>query len=157
MRTGERRQLYLGIAAILTVLGLLAFDLHQDRAARFVAAESRASALASGLVEHADRTFETIDLSLELALDALQASPQWTMGATRPALARAIEKLPHIRNLVLVGADGVTVSDTTSTLDRPSLAERPYFQAHRDQPSLGLLLSAPLKGVKTGSIWIPAS
>ncbi|GIL40105.1 sensor histidine kinase [Roseiterribacter gracilis] len=157
MRNGERRQIHLGIAAILTVLGLLAFDLHQDREARFVAAESRASALASGLVEHADRTFETIDLSLELAVDALQASPQWAMGATRPALARAIEKLPHIRNLVLVGADGVIASDTTPSLDRPSVAERSYFIAHRDNPSLGLLLSAPLKGVKTGNVWIPAS
>ncbi|MDB5365808.1 MAG: hypothetical protein JWM77_1735 [Rhodospirillales bacterium] len=157
MRTGERRQIHLGFAAILTVLGLLAFDLHHDREARFAAAETRASALASGLVEHADRTFETIDLSLELALDALAASPQWTMDTSRPALAHAIEKLPHIRNLVLLGPDGVVVSDTSSSLDRPSLAERPYFTAHRDQPSLGLLLGAPLQGAKTGNVWIHAS
>jgi signal transduction histidine kinase len=157
MQQGERRPIFLGIAAILSVIGLLAFDLHRDREARFEAAESRATALAAGLVEHADRTFESIDLALELALDSLRAMPQWSVGGTRPALMRATDKLPHLRNLVLVGPDGTLLTDTTDSIERPSLRDRPYFVAHRDQPSLGLLLGAPLQGRKTGEVWIPAS
>ena len=61
-----------------------------------------------------------------------------------------------MRSLFVVGADGFATQDS-GALHETSLAHRPYFQVHREDPDLGLHIGQPLRSLTTGSWFISLS
>ena len=79
--------------------------------------------------------------------DVVQAAPLADHDpAFEAALRKKLELMPTVRALFIIKADGFISQDT----DHPktphvSLADRDYFQAHQNDPALGVLASRPLR------------
>src|SRR3546814_17206179 len=55
------------------------------------------------------------------------------------------ESLDYLRALFVIGPDGFIQHDTDyPDTPRVSLADRPYFRQHRDNPSLSIFVGGPL-------------
>ncbi|WP_408903005.1 sensor domain-containing diguanylate cyclase [Methylobacterium radiotolerans] len=144
----------LGILApigMLVISGLMLFDLRMDA---WEKAEQTSKNLLQVLERDIVRNIEIIDLSLQAVVDNLRA----------PGVADAT---PEMRQLVLfdraatardLGAmvvlddHGHSIADAFVFAPRKlNNADREYFQAHKDHPQLGLLISKPLFSRLTGS------
>jgi signal transduction histidine kinase len=121
---------------------------------------TRAAHLAVALEQQTARTFQAVDLTLVGIADAVAVAP--ALGPHdadfQNALRRKLETLPFVRNLYVLGADGFPVQDTNHPrTPRVSAADREYFRVHRDAPSAGLYISAPLVSRSVGTWFISLS
>ena len=112
------------------------------------------------LAEQTERSFQAIDLTLIGMRDALQLAPN--LGPDDPtyraSLKERLKGLPYVRALFVIGADGFITHDTDyPSTPRISLEDRPYFQAHRDDPELGLHIGRPLQSRSLGRWFVSIS
>ena len=105
-----------------------------------------------------ERTIQALDLTLIGMRDALLVAPRLAPDdpAYRAALNERLKSLPYVRSLLVVGADGFSTQDS-GALHETSLADRPYFQAHQEDPDLGLHIGQPLRSLTTGYWFISLS
>src|SRR5690606_23090419 len=97
------------------------------------------------LVEHTLRNMQTVDLVLETVIDRSSGVVADHDPEFHAWMERHIEALPFVRALYIVGADGFIVHDTDyPTTPRISLADRPYFAFHKNNPRSGLHVGQPL-------------
>jgi signal transduction histidine kinase len=144
------------LVGLALVIGALAtIELWRSYHQATGAAERAVLGLAGLLAEQTERTIQAIDLSLIGMRDALRVAPNMPPNdpAYRATLTDRLKSLPYVRALLVVGPDGFVIHFTD---DEPgplvSLADRPYFQAHRDNPGLDLHIGTPLLSRSRG-LW----
>lgn len=158
LRHSSLRRLAPSIPAImlaLAVCGLVALELWRSyREARDLA-ERNVQNLVHVLSEQTARTFQSVDLSLLSIASDLADHPALADNDAdfRFRLRERLHSLPYVRALFMIGADGFITHDTDyPTTPHVSLADRPYFLAHKDDASIGLYFGRPLKSRSVG-VW----
>ncbi|MBB3020948.1 signal transduction histidine kinase [Microvirga lupini] len=144
--------------AALLALGILllaGLELRQTYGEAARRGEEDARNLAHVLAEQTDRTFQAVDFTLLGIRDALKAAPGMTDNDVhfQNSLRERLAALPYVRALYVIGPDGFITHDTDyPSTPRVSLADRPYFKAHQEDPGLGLHVEQPLRSRSVG-VW----
>src|SRR5687768_8882938 len=141
------------LALGIVMLGTLELVQSYNGAAR--RGEEDARNLAHVLAEQTERTFQAVDFTLLAIRDALTAVPDMPDNDARfrDWLKGRHKDLPYVRALYVIGADGFITHDTDyPSTPRISLADRPYFKAHQEDPTLGLHVGHPLRS-RSVNIW----
>lgn len=118
-----------------------------------------ARSFSSVLAEHTARTFEGVDRVLrETALIRQRYNDgQYTAHAAREALQLLQKSSPVVIAVGWTDATGkVQIHSQADTPPRPSIADLPYFIAHRDRSNHGLIVSSPFRSIATGR-WITSA
>lgn len=155
------KMLYRPTSALLLVLGiltLLAFETWRSYRAAQEDAERNVMNLVKVLSEQTARTIQSIDLSLQGVASEVAAMPDPAGDDPRflPDLRSRLSTLPFIRGIFVVGPDGfVSYSTNYPATMRTNVADRAYFTVHRDNPSVGLHIDAPLRSRASG-VWVVA-
>ncbi len=143
------------IGLALVIGGLATIELWRSYHQATGAAERAVLGLAGLLAEQTERTIQAIDLTLIGMRDALRVAPSMPPNdaAYRATLIDRLKSLPYVRALLVVGPDGFIIHFTDDQAGPlVSLADRPYFQAHRDNPGLDLHIGRPLRSRSRG-LW----
>lgn len=125
-----------------------------------VGAERFAAGFTRLLAEQTERTIQAIDFTLIGMRDALVVAPMLPPddAAFRAAMKHRLESLPYVRALFVIGPDGFLKHDTDyPATRRVSLADRPYFRAHRDFADVGLHIAQPLRSRSVGAWFVSLS
>jgi len=137
----------IGVLAIAMLAFLLTGGaIYQERERALREGSATAARLSLVLEEHALRTFQAVDLTLQSIVDAVAASRRPSHDASFETVLRSKrDQLPFVRALFVIGADGFITQDTDHpSTPRVTLADRSYFRLHRDDPGAGLDIAAPL-------------
>ena len=161
-RVGSRalRPSLLSVLALALALGIMlvgALELWQSHEDARRRGEETVRNLVHVLAEQTERTFQAVDLTLQGVNDVLTMHPDFPDNdpGFRETLKLRLETLPYVRALFVIGPDGFITHDTDyPATPRVSLADRPYFQAHRDDPSQSLRIGQPLRSRSTGSWFV---
>jgi signal transduction histidine kinase len=153
--TATRPALLVGrLVGLALVVGLLAAaEMWRSYHEATRAAERSVVGFAHLLAEQTERTVQAIDFTLIGINDALRVAPDLPPNdpAFRSALKERLKSLDYVRALYVVGPDGF-VTQGSSDVQHGNLADRPYFQAHQEDPLLGLHIGQPLRS-RPGDIW----
>jgi signal transduction histidine kinase len=160
-RLGSAPVTVLGAVAIIA-LGVLgaALWLWHERAQTLEEGDRLAGTFAHVLQEQTARTVQTVDLTLIGIVEVLHLSPELAEHdpSFQEALLRRLDALPYIRALFVIGPDGFITQDSDHPLTpRVSLADRDYFQAHLQDPNLGLHSGPPLRSRSVGTWFVSMS
>jgi signal transduction histidine kinase len=144
--------------ALVLALGILllgALELLQGYREAARRGEEDARNLAAVLAEQTERTFQAVDFTLLGIRDALMAAPDMPDydPRFREALKERLKALPYVGALYVVRPDGFITHKT----DNPatpgfSVADRDYFKAHQEDPTLGLYVGQPLRS-RVAGVW----
>jgi hypothetical protein len=140
---------------VIGILLLVALELRQTYSEAARRGEEDARNLVHVLAEQTERTFQAVDLTLLGVRDALAAAPGMPDNDVRfrDALKERLAALPYVRALYVIGPDGFITHDTDyPSTPRVSLADRPYFKAHQENPAVGLHVERPLRSRSVG-VW----
>ncbi|QRM29105.1 hybrid sensor histidine kinase/response regulator [Microvirga sp. VF16] len=144
--------------AVVLALGIVllgALELMQSYNERVGRGEENARNLVHVLAEQTERTFQAVDFTLLGLREALTAAPDLPENDARfrDALKERLKALPYVRALYVIGPDGLITHDTDyPSTPRVTLADRPYFKAHQEDPSLGLQIGPPLRS-RSVNVW----
>jgi len=158
VRSGLRRHIFRSAPSLLLALGILAlsaFELWRSHWDARRDAERDVDNLVHVLSEQTARTIQSIDLNLQGIGTELAGAPGLADNDPdfHAGLRKRLNSLPYARALFVIGADGFISHDTDyPATPRVSLADRGYFIAHRDDPSLGLHIGPPLRSRSLG-VW----
>jgi signal transduction histidine kinase len=144
---------WLAVGAMVAALVVAGHHSAMDRA------ERSSAALALAVEEHTVRVFQTVSLSLSAIADDYQFArpPARHDPAFQRLLVRRLEKLPYVRGIYIISADGYIAHDTDwPTTPSASLADQPYFQAHWADPGPDLRVSKPMMSATPGLGWFVA-
>ncbi|MFT4063351.1 MAG: diguanylate cyclase [Paraburkholderia sp.] len=136
---------YAGCGVVLAMLGLCGYSLYQSREDAIARALDSSRDVATITERDIARNFELYALSLQAVADGL-ARPG---VLDSPRLRREIlfdraATGQYVGTMVVIDAAGNVVLDSENDVTRGgNLADRPYFQIHRDDPSVELDVSAP--------------
>lgn len=143
---------------VLGILSLLAFETWRSHRAAQEDAERNVVNLVKLLSEQTARTVQSIDLSLQSVAAEAAGTPNLTYNDPRfiAEMRKRLGTLPFVRALFVVGADGFVLQDTNyAATPRTNVVDRAYFVVHRDDPSVGLHIDAPLRS-RTSGAWVIA-
>jgi signal transduction histidine kinase len=101
-----------------------------------------------------------VDFSLISIRDALVRAPSIADNDAdfRASMKERLRALPYVRALFVIGRDGYILHDTDyPSTPHVSLADRPYFSAHRDDSQLGLYIGHPLQSRSVSTWFVSAS
>ncbi len=126
-----------------------------------VQAEHLVTALAKALDYQTDSSLRSVDALLADAIDRIDPK-RWPDPDQIAWFRGQLAALPEARNLVVIGADGVSVSPALSAhgqVGQPvDLHDREYYQFHRDHPGdRAMHLGDPVTGRADGHPIIPLS
>lgn len=110
-------------------------------------ARQRNRSLVHAIAEQTARTFQAVDLKLQIAAGSLaQSGARNPLGeaAARSLLREQIRDLPFVRAMWVMDAHGRIVQDSDEGNIGASLSDRVYFQIHRDAPQTGLYIGEPV-------------
>jgi hypothetical protein len=142
-------------AMLALVLALIAgLELWHGYHQALRAGEREAENLVHVLAEQTERTIQAVDFTLISMRDALAVVPNTPPNDQRlqATLKERLAALPFVRGLFVIGPDGFLIHDTDfPNTPNVSLADRRYFEVHRNSPDVGLYISRPLlsRSVKT--------
>jgi signal transduction histidine kinase len=145
---------YALVGGWLAATALVIVLLIDGRSSTLDRVERSTAALAQVLEEHSAGTLQSAKLTLAAIADTWAlARPRRHDPRFQELLRQRLHDLPHVRALFLIGADGRLIHDT----DYPrtpdvSLADRPYFIAHRDDPGLDTAVSGPYLSRSGGGV-----
>lgn len=148
----------LTVLAWLLVAAVITADLWRDRQREIEKAEQAASATTALMEAHTARTFQVIDLALqEVARRVDEAPLRRHDPRLREVMRERLRGMDYVRALFVIGPDGFIQHDT----DYPgtpdvTLADRAYFQLHRNNPGLATSISSPLQS-RSGTGWFVAA
>ena len=136
------------VGLVLLALVMLTLSLAQQRRDALRGAEASAANLVRAIEEQARGGMNAVDVMLALMARGLQSLP----GAHEPrnreihALLRAsLENLPFVRAIWVLDTEGNMIHDTDDLPGSYNLSEREYFRVHRDAPTGGMYLEAPIR------------
>lgn len=148
-----------GLACILAVLAVALVALN-ERGRSLEGAVRDLGALTRLLDGHAQSAVLTADIALQGVVDGMERDPERPAHdpAFENSLRTALENLPVIRALFVVGPDGFIVQDSDPTTPRRNLSDRDYFQAHqRGEGDPDLFVGRPWISRSTGTWFIGMS
>lgn len=143
------------IALTVCIALLLAYELWRSYTAAREDTERSVYNLVHVMSEQIARTIQSIDVNLQDIAGELAKSPALLENDTtfRAGLHKRLATLPYVRALFVIRRDGYISHDTDfPSTPRVRLADREYFKAHREDASLGLHISHPLKSRSLG-VW----
>lgn len=144
--------------ALFAILGLQAWRAYQDDMAQ---AATTAENLSGMLAEHAARTVDAVDLSLQRVAERIGARgslPQKDEASTLDYLRRIVEETTQLRALWIAGPDGrVLVLTHLESVPDINIANKRYFRVPSRNPDAGLTIGRPEVGVVTGEWYIAMS
>jgi two-component system NtrC family sensor kinase len=144
------------LLVLALVIGLLAVaEVWRSYQQATSTAERHAAGVTHLLAEQAERSIQAIDLALIGLSDTLTLPPSRPPNdpAFLEAMKHRLKRLPYVRALFVVGADGFIVHHTHHP-GTPNLnvGDRPYFLVHRKEDGGALHIGQPLRS-KRGGIW----
>jgi diguanylate cyclase (GGDEF)-like protein len=144
-------------AAAALVLGFVCADvLWQTRAEMERQIDVTASGIALSLDREVARTFQVLDLSLRGVIDALKMP---ALGSVPVDIQQAVlfdrsTTADYVGGIFVVDESGNVIRDSRMYQPFPlNLGDRPYFLAHKSDPSPDLRIGLPVKSRSSG-IWI---
>lgn len=150
-----------GVVLIALLLGLTATVLIQRRSDDLDESRRETANLAFALAEETSRSFEGVDLVVRRVVEQIRTAGIDTPAAYKARLGgEAVHRmlrdrlagLPQLDAVTLVGADGTLVNFSRDWPVPPvNLADRDYFRALKDHPSLEPFVSEPVQNRGTGS------
>jgi signal transduction histidine kinase len=149
------------ISLFLIVVSFVSLGLRAERNAIVSAAAQRAGALAAAAAEHVQQVVASIDLNMR-SLDASQGDDYIELTRDGPALLEVLNQIRAgsgaLRGIGMIDRTGHLVMRAGDPYPVPvDLSDRPYFLAHRADPLLGLVLSAPVARRPDNPVSIPVS
>jgi signal transduction histidine kinase len=150
----SRRVLVLVVATICAVAAtIVAFSEWSDRKRRLDTARHQAETLARVLDEQTAAMLRATDLALLGIAEGLRREPSLPEhdAEFEDSLRRLVRNLPAVRALYVIGADGFIIQDSDRDTPRANLADRDYFDAHRQAPDRGLFVGQPLVSRSVGT------
>jgi len=155
--TGKLRALLIGglLVANALVIALSAQSLYQSRELYILHAEATTQNISGALAQNITGSIEKIDLTLHTVADELErqiATTGLDEEATNVFLMRQAERLPEIRALRVVTAEGLLIrGEADGGPPRVNWTEREFFAYHRDHADDTLRLSKPFIGNRSKS------
>ncbi|MBI3505283.1 MAG: hypothetical protein HY059_10600 [Proteobacteria bacterium] len=148
-------------AGISALCALVALAIHVDRKTTLAAGEEEVAAKTEIVAAHVEQVLRAIDLSIR-TLDDNAGTPADFELPKQDALQlklQIIQKgMDALLGIAFVNAEGRVFASSTGTIvPSPDLRSRPYFRKHLEDPSLGLLVGAPIVGEPSLQISIPVS
>lgn len=148
----------LAFALLTGALLAMALGVLRGEAAR--AGEGRAESLSQVIAEQTSRTLQAVDSRLQLA--AVRLESMTATGAPDPEsagrmLREQLRELPFLRAMWVLDAEGRVVFDSAGGSARSSMADREYFQVHRQAAAAGFYLAPPARSRSTGRWQLAAS
>lgn len=144
--------------ALLAILGLQAWRAYQDDMNQ---AATTAGNLSGMLAEHAARTVDAVDLSLQRVAERIGAHgamPEKDEASTLDYLRRIVEETKQLRALWIAAPDGqVLLLTHLERVPDINIANKRYFTTPRDNADAGLTIGRPEVGVVTGEWFIAMS
>lgn len=155
---GLIKRVFIGLIVLnLLVIGLAIGSITQSRGKYDESAAVEIRNVAHLLDHDITESLHTIDLGLQTLVSEAQA--QLHSGNSNPrALERLMTQLqfltPNLSGLRMADAQGQVIpGDGLQNSSSPSIADRDYFLKLRNQPGLGLVVSAPVVG-KVSGVWV---
>lgn len=138
----------LSMCVALGMLALGAAVLLDARNDAWRMAEQASDNLAMALARNIGRNVELYDLSLQGVTDALQQPGLDQVSPTirHMTLFDRAASAEFLGSILVLDPAGSVIADSTSAVPHQlNLADRDYFQVHREQPDLGLFISRPYR------------
>ncbi|MFL6658096.1 MAG: diguanylate cyclase domain-containing protein, partial [Massilia sp.] len=135
------------VLCALVILANLGFQVVQARAAIMRNSAQSATTLARVLEQQTIAALDSVELALHASSEAIALLPPNVPerdGRIDRLLNGNLAKLPFIRAMWVLDANGDMVHDTEHTPGHYNLADREYFQIHRDDPSVGMYVDRPI-------------
>ena len=151
-RTIEAAILLGCLALVAAIWGVTAQRIAFERAGDVREAVRQHANLALALEQHIIRTVKSIDQSL---LFLKHEHERHGMRVDIPERIASGELDPSIFTALFVVDESGRVHSSSVAAAQESISDNESFLAHRTDPSLGLLIGAPLKGRVSGSYTIP--
>jgi PAS domain S-box-containing protein len=149
------------IAVVVALMCLVAFIGRQSYIATLRQVDTSARNLALALEQHAGRTFESVDLTLRIVQNRIEAEAQGLAGSgpMHLLLKNLADASPQIRSIVVLNENGFIVQDSIGATPRsgPPSADRDYFIVHRQKPDAGLFIGPTIRNRVNGQWTIIAS
>lgn len=145
-----------GWVAAVAIVGWLVVD---GRRTALLRSERSAAAFSTVVEQQTVLTFQSLDLTLAAVADAhALMHPAPHDPAFQQLMSRRLKDIPFVRAIFVIGPDGRILGDT----DHPatpdiSLADRPYFIAHAQDPSLDSFYSAPVLSRSNTGWFVPVT
>jgi PAS domain S-box-containing protein len=145
---GIQRGLWLGGALLITAMvAFAAFDVVHRRDVAIEATQQEVAGLTRALAQQIAGLLRTVDVVVrDTATDALVRSPRGLRWELHERLRDRAHPIPLIQDLFVVGSDGrLTASAAHFPAQTISLADQPYFIAHRLDIGSELYVSNPFR------------
>lgn len=155
---GPRTLVLVGIILSLLVIGTVTVAvLWASYLSNQQAMEDRTMRLTRLLAEHTLRNIQSVDLLLNIIVNSSPLRLDDHDPEYEDWLRERLQNLPHVRALYLIGADGFITQDTDHPeTPRVTLADRDYFQYHRDNGD-SLHVARPLLSRSVNRFFVAAS
>jgi two-component system, cell cycle sensor histidine kinase PleC len=151
--------LVIGVFLLAVVLSAFAFQ--RDYGLAISGAREAARHQSLIFAEHAGRAFEAVDLILRRVTYSIETKDLRRVKAAatlQSELKELVEFAPQLRAIVTVDADGTqTASNSGRGVGVVNISDRAYFQSHKADPNIGLLIDRPLRGKITGTWFLSVS
>ncbi len=135
----------LGVLVIAALAGSSAFDSWRSYNNAVSANNRELGNLAKALAKQTEDTLRTSDLLLRDTATWYEMEHPGPGSAADEKLAAKVAGLPQVRVLAILDEQGtLRFRSDDRPVDLASLANRPYFVAHREHAHLGVVLSDPL-------------
>ena len=146
--------LYIIASLAAAVLGIVGWALYDARLVARHQAEQAAGNVVLSLERDIGRTIGSLDLSLRAAVQGMRIPGLATM---EPDLRQSVlfdgsAEADDVGSIYVTDEAGQVIYQSSKSAPRPSsLADRTYFQAHREHSGLGLVISEPLRNRSDGA------
>ncbi|MBI3446538.1 MAG: hypothetical protein HY055_14565 [Magnetospirillum sp.] len=145
-------------ALILLLNGGIAVWIQASRTEALADADGGLRNTSRLLEEVAQSTFVVIDKVLTGTAEIISVINEDNLPngpSILPLLRRQVAQAPAARALLFIGPDGISrvATNLADPLQAVNLADRPYVQAHLNNPDSGLFISQPLKS-RNDAHWI---
>ena len=146
----ERLRRWVVVAGVLAIVANLSTDGYNQWRSHRIAIEDASRQLSNDariLAAQMEGTLKTVDVLLrEVADGHAHGNPASPPSEVNALLAGRVQGLPQLLSLVVSDAHGVELyrSDTADGDPNPTISDRSYFIAQRDNPDLGLFVSEPI-------------
>ncbi len=159
---GLRRGLWCFSLLVLAALIAVTFiERDNEQAALLQSAQREADNLARSIAQHGARTVGEGDRMLQVLIDDIAADFPADLhdeAALHDLLTLRLATAPELRALSIADSSGYLIASSVQyPIGQISVADRSYFNQHRDDPDAGLLLGAPMIGRLSGQPLITLS
>jgi signal transduction histidine kinase len=129
-----------------------------ERARAIDFAEESAQATVALMEQHTAVTFRAVSLALDdVARRVAERDYPRNDPRLREIMRGFVHEMPYMRTLYVIDENGTVIHDTDLPAPRQSLADRAYFRAHKDNPSLMASIAPPLQALSGRGWFVPVT